>query len=210
MDGFTQSEDPPASTQQIIAAARKQSDQLRSDSPAAVHNFVRRVVHRVVMHPDKIEVEVSKSELRAVIFGDPLEASHQSPYDIVRLAVEVRIKRCGGETRLIIPPHLHGQVRAHLVPSLLKAVACARQWYEWIIAGKVWGGRAIAQKTRFDEKHASQILEYAFLAPDIVEAILDGRQPEGLTWKKLTRHVPMNWVEQRKRLGFPPSSVDVN
>jgi hypothetical protein len=61
-----------------------------------------------------------------------------------------------------------------------------------------------------DERYVSQILECAFLAPDIVAAILDGRQPEGLIWKKLTRHVPMNWVEQRKRFGFPPSSVDVN
>jgi hypothetical protein len=47
-------------------------------------------------------------------------------------------------------------------------------------------------------------LECAFLAPDIVQAILDGRQPSDLTWKKLTRHIPLNWVEQRQRLGFPP------
>jgi hypothetical protein len=37
-----------------------------------------------------------------------------------------------------------------------------------------------------------------------------GGQPGNLTWKKLTRHVPMNWVEQRKKLGFPPANVDVN
>jgi site-specific DNA recombinase len=164
---------------------------------------VRRVVQRVVVHSDKIEVEVSKSELRAVLAGDPRAASRQGPFDIVRLAVEARIKRCGGETRLVVPPHLPGQVRVHPVPSLLKVLARARQWYEWVLAGKVWGGRSIAQKTGFDERHVSQILECAFLAPDIVEAILDGRQPGDLTWKKLTRNVPMNWVEQRKRLGFP-------
>jgi len=207
MDGLTQPEGPPARTQQIIAAARKQFEQLRSDSPSYVQKFLRRVVQRVVVHSDKIEVEVSKSELSAVLAGDPRAASHQGPVDTLRLAVEARIKRCGGETRLVVPPHLPSQVRVHPVPSLLKALARARQWYEWVIAGKVWGGRSIAQKTGFDERHVSQILECAFLAPDIVEAILDGRQPENLTWKKLTRHVPMNWVEQRKRLGFPTPAL---
>jgi site-specific DNA recombinase len=206
MDELTQPEDPLAKTQQIIAAAWKQFEQLRSDSPSSVQNFVRRVVRRVVVHSDKIEVEVIKSELRAAIVGDPHAASQEGPADIVRLEVEARIKRCGGETRLVVPTQLPGQARLHPVPSLLKVLARARQWYEWVIAGKVWGGRSIAHKTGFDERHVSQILECAFLAPDIVEAILDGRQPGDLTWKKLTRHVPMNWVEQRKQLGFPPAS----
>jgi hypothetical protein len=72
------------------------------------------------------------------------------------------------------------------------------------------GDRVIVGTYRREFTRRLRPLECAFLAPDIVEAIVDGRQPEGLTWKKLTRHVPMNWVEQRKRLGFPPSSVDVN
>lgn len=185
MDGLTQPEDPPASTQQIIAAARKQSEQLRSDSTSSVQSFVRRVVQRVVVHPDKVEVEVSKSELRAALAGDSRgAATHQGPSDMIRLALEARIKRCGGETRLVVPPDLPGQPQVHPVPSLLKVVARAHQWCEWIIAGKVWGGRSIAQKTGLDERYASQILECAFLAPDIVGAILDGRQPEGLIWKK--------------------------
>ena len=210
MGELTQPEDPPANTQQIIDAARKQLEQLRSDSPSFAQNFLRRVVRRVLVHPDRIEVEVSKSELQATLAGDPRTASHRGSSDVVRLVLEARIKRCAGEMRLVVPPDLPGQARVHPVSSLLKVVARAHQWCEWVISGKVWGGRSIAEKTGLDERYVSQILECAFLAPDIVAAILDGRQPEGLIWKKLTRHVPMNWVEQRKRFGFPPSSVDVN
>jgi hypothetical protein len=43
----------------------------------------------------------------------------------------------------------------------------------------------------------------AFLAPDIVKAILDGRQPLDLTFEKLTRRLPADWTQQRKQLGFP-------
>jgi site-specific DNA recombinase len=112
--------------------------------------------------------------------------------------------------RLVVPPHFPGQIPLLPTPSLLKAVARARQWYEWVIAGNVWGGRSIAQEAGFSERHVSQILECAFLAPDIVEAILDGRQPADLMWRKLTRNVSMDWVEQRKRLGFARRDADIN
>ena len=75
IDGLTQPEDPPASTQKMVAAAREQFEKLRSDSPSARQDFVRRVVQRVVVHPDKIEVEVRKSDLRALLTGVPPAAS---------------------------------------------------------------------------------------------------------------------------------------
>ncbi len=137
-----------------------------------------------MIHPDRIEVEVNKSELHAALAGAPVAASRQVSFDIIRLELEARIKRCGGEMRLVVPPDVPWRVRTHPAPSLVKVVARAHQWCEWVISGKVWSGRSIAEKTGLDERYASQILECAFLAPDIVAAILDGRQPEGLIWKQ--------------------------
>jgi DNA invertase Pin-like site-specific DNA recombinase len=204
MDGLINLEDSPSSTQQIIAAAGRQFHELHSASPVAVQDFVRRVVGRVVIHSGRIEVEVSKRELLAVLAGEPRAASSQGPGELILLVLKAQIKRCGGEMRLVVPPDVAGQIGEHPVPSLLKALARGRQWYEWIVAGEVSGRRSIAQKVGFDERHVAQILECAFLAPDIVGAILDGRQPSDLTWRRLTRHLPLNWVEQRKRLGFAP------
>jgi hypothetical protein len=49
----------------------------------------------------------------------------------------------------------------------------------------------------------SRALPLAFLAPDIVQAILDGRQPVVLTAARLRRiRLPHSWVEQRRVLGF--------
>jgi site-specific DNA recombinase len=51
----------------------------------------------------------------------------------------------------------------------------------------------------------SRVLQCAFLAPDIVEAILDGRQPSNLSLERLTGSgLPLSWIVQRKQLGFPP------
>ena len=123
---------------------------------------------------------------------------------MIRLALEARVKRCGGEMRLVLPPDPLGQVRSHPVSSLLKALARGHQWYEWILAGEGLYQRSIARKLALSERYVGRILECAFLAPDIVEAILDGRQPSDLTFEKLTRRLPLSWVEQRKYLGFPP------
>jgi hypothetical protein len=44
----------------------------------------------------------------------------------------------------------------------------------------------------------------AFLATDIVETVLASRQPAGMTLDRLLGELPMDWVEQRRILGFPP------
>jgi site-specific DNA recombinase len=211
MDELSLPEEPPAQTQQIMAAAGKQFDTLRSGAPAVVQAFVRKVVRRVVVHPDRIEVEVGKQTLRAALNETPHASSprlgtqqlQRDSSDVIRLEVKARLKGCGGEMRLVLPPDRSSQAPSHLVSSLLKALARARQWYEWIVAGEVSGQRAIAQRLGLNERYVGRVLECAFLAPDIVEAILDGHQPSDLSFERLTRRLPLGWIEQREQLGFP-------
>jgi site-specific DNA recombinase len=211
MDVLSLGEEPPARAQQIMAAAAKQFDQLSSGSPAVVRDFLRKVVQRVVVHPDWIEVEVGKHKLRAALTGEPHAASPQpatqqlqpDSSDVIRLEIEARVKRCGGEMRLVLPPDHLDRVPWHPTSSLLKALARARRWHEWIVAGEVSGQRAIAQRLGLNERYIGRVLTCAFLAPDIVEAILEGRQPSDLTLARLTHDIPLSWIEQRKQLGFP-------
>jgi site-specific DNA recombinase len=119
---------------------------------------------------------------------------------VIRLEVQARVKRSGGEMRLVFPPNSQRQEQSRPVSSLLKAVARGRQWYEQILAGEVSSQRAIAQRLGVSERYVGRILECAFLAPDIVEAILEGRQPATLTFNKLTRSLPASWDAQRELL----------
>jgi hypothetical protein len=88
------------------------------------------------------------------------------------------------------------------VLPLIKAVARVHRWPEKIMSGEFQSRQSIARFARFDQRYAGRILQFAFLAPDIVEAILEGRQPAELTVQKLLRGLPMSWMEQRKRLGL--------
>ena len=209
MDELCRPEEPAARTQEIMARAAKQFDQLSSGAPAVVKDFVRKVVQCVVVHSDRIEVEVGKQKLRNTLTADPDTSSARSATqqpdgvsDVIRFNIEARVKRCGGEMRLVFPPDCPGPAQAP-ASSLLKALARGRTWYEWIVAGEVSGRRSIAQRLGLNERYVGRVLECAFLAPNIVEAILDGRQPPDLTFKKLTHGLPPSWIEQRKQLGFP-------
>jgi hypothetical protein len=103
--------------------------------------------------------------------------------------------------RLIVAPESKLTL-SRVEPSLLKALAKAHEWYGWILAGEATGPTSIAQRTGLNERYVSKVLRCAFVAPEIVEAIIDGRQPSNLTFKKLSNHLPINWMEQRKQLGF--------
>jgi site-specific DNA recombinase len=210
MDALCQSENSAAHTRHIVATAAKQSATFGADSNDIGHAFVRRVVSRVVVHPDRMEVQVDKHALRSAVTGEPqslnghaTQRTQLSGGEILRLNIDALLKRCGGEVRLVLPPDHSERNPPQHSTSLLKALARAQTWREWILAGEAAGRRSIAKRTGLDERYVGQVLVCAFLAPDIVQAILDGRQPTELTFAKLTRSLPLNWSEQRTQLGFP-------
>ncbi len=80
----------------------------------------------------------------------------------------------------------------------------SRQWFDRIVKGKVASIKEIAREEGFDEGDVSRFMPVAFLAPDIVETILAGKQPLELTAERLKRlrFLPHSWEEQRHLLGF--------
>jgi hypothetical protein len=60
----------------------------------------------------------------------------------------------------------------------------------------------IARRVGLSDPHVRRLLRFGYLAPDIVEAIVEGRQPRSLTVKLLLRGIPLVWFDQRAALGF--------
>ena len=89
-------------------------------------------------------------------------------------------------------------------PHLIAAVAQGRTWLAQIRRGEVQSVRDLAERHGVNQGDVSRILPLGLLAPDIVEAILAGRQPIELTAKQLKRirDLPVSWAEQRRVLGF--------
>lgn len=68
--------------------------------------------------------------------------------------------------------------------------------------GKVVNIRSLAREAGLTAHYVRNMLAFAFLAPDIVEAILDGRQPAALKFGDLYKNIPLSWAEQRRQFGF--------
>jgi len=82
---------------------------------------------------------------------------------------------------------------------LAKSVARGRIWFDALAAGEAI--EAIAGREGVSARYVSRLLPLAFLAPDIVEAILQARQPADLSSAQLTRtQLPFDWAAQRQAI----------
>jgi hypothetical protein len=87
---------------------------------------------------------------------------------------------------------------------LLKAVARARIWFERLASGQVKSVSQLADSEGLHKRYMRRVLTLAFLAPEIVEAIVESRQPINLTAQKLLNRIdlPIDWKEQKRVVGL--------
>ena len=60
----------------------------------------------------------------------------------------------------------------------------------------------IAERFKLNDAHVRRLLRFGYLAPDIVEAIVEGRQPRALTVRRLLKGIPCAWADQRRSFRF--------
>ena len=122
----------------------------------------------------------------------------------VPLSRPVKLRRAGKEVRMVIDSTDPFAPPENLNPSLVRAIAKAHNFNEKLLHGRVEKFADLAKSENLHRSYYSQILRLAYLAPNITVAILDGRQPSGLTETMLIEHphLPLSWQEQRAALGF--------
>ncbi len=85
--------------------------------------------------------------------------------------------------------------------TVVKAIARAHRWKRMLETGPYTSVRDLAAAEKINESYLARVLRLTLLAPDIIEAILDGRQPAAdLQLEVLLKPVPIVWEEQRCRL----------
>lgn len=87
--------------------------------------------------------------------------------------------------------------RVRADPALVKAPARARRWKRPLEGGRHGSLSEPAKVARTDRSRLGRTLRLAPLAPDIVEAVLDGRQPADIALPALLEPLPSGWDEQR-------------
>lgn len=107
-----------------------------------------------------------------------------------------------GELRLVVPPGTIGASPSRPNETLIRAIRRAWGWQQRLLDEPGMTLRRIAAAEGISDRYVGALIRLGFLAPDIVEAILDGRQPVELELQHLLREIPLFWPEQRRRFGF--------
>jgi site-specific DNA recombinase len=156
------------------------------------------LIDRVDLDQDGMRLSI-KLPLSNAESGTRDGSSHLS----LKRHVPMQIRRRGVELRLVI----NGGARASCKTdqSLLRAVARAHCWYDDLVSGRCGSMVEIAKSNGVGKQYVSRLIRLAFLAPEMVERVVAGRQPPELTAQALRTgrfDIPVSWAAQRRALGF--------
>jgi site-specific DNA recombinase len=192
-----------ASIQQRLVARAAEIGKHWPELPVARKRAVLTgLIERVEVSVDQIDIRLRSSRLSALLDA---AATSQSVNDDETeiLSVPVRLRRAGREIRMVIDgtdPFAASKPDARLIRLLIRAC----RFNAALAQGEGIHFAALAQREGVGRSYFTRLVRLSYLAPDITQAILDGRQPRDLTAEKLLEHsrLPLAWHDQRIALGF--------
>ena len=117
--------------------------------------------------------------------------------------VPLTLRKRGGRKQVVMPEGAcWGQPRPRVDNTMVKAIARAHRWKRLMESGRFASVTELAEAEKINQSYLCRVLRLALLAPDIVEAILDGRQPAALQMDALLKPMPLEWAAQRAALGL--------
>ena len=172
-------------TMQELASVRRFLDGSNNDSASAAR--LLRLIRRVDISPGSVSILLDRNTCAACLSMGPDRIRE----DALRIHAPFRLRRRGVETKLVL-----GNPTKSVERTLLRNIRNALSWLDRIKAGKTY--EQIATEDAIPTDRVRKAIRYAFLAPDIVRAIVEGRQPVGLTSSSLLHYpLPDDWEKQR-------------
>jgi hypothetical protein len=202
----------PASLVERFGAADVPSDQIRKllgraarlaaalgGSPGERAKLVRELVEKIIVDEKTIMIKLR----RGFLLGEdvPSSASEAASDSAVELTAAVAFTRRGAETKLVLQGLAQQTHNSRCDPALIKAIARGRAWFEELATGRARSLQELAKRDGISRRYIRRLVGLAFLSPQLVEAILQGRQSVELTATRLTElDLPLDWTEQHRLL----------
>src|SRR5918997_3720180 len=123
--------------------------------------------------------------------------------ETLTIRIPIRLQRRGGRKLIMMPEGVAAPApKPSRDETLVKALARAHRWRRRIESGRAKSMTDLAEQEGVTDAYVCRLLPLTCLAPDIVEAILDGRQPKGLRRAEMLGNGPGSWEDQRRLSAF--------
>lgn len=154
----------------------------------------RPLITSVVYSETKLDVFLVSDELARMVNA---KASGQT----IHIEYPIRLHRTAHDIRMVIPAATGEPEAGQRNMALLKFIAQGRKWYRQITSGQHTSFRSIGKAEGVTERYVARVIRGSLLAPDIIQRVIEGRQPITLTVQKLKKPFPSDWTEQRRFFG---------
>jgi hypothetical protein len=119
--------------------------------------------------------------------------------ETLTIRIPMRLQRRGGRKLIMTPEGAAAPTpKPRRDETLIRAFVRAHRWRRKIESGQARSITDLAEQEDVTDAYVCRLLPLTCLAPAIVEAILDGRQPKGLRLAELLGNGPLAWEEQRR------------
>ena len=194
----------PENIQAIQCRSKYLSAEITQETPER-YQLIRLLINQVIVHAEYLQMEIDPTILQ---HRTNEESGNSGTTATLRFPVQVR--RCGHAVRFLMV----GSQTTRQAPDdrLIRQIAKSHDWFERLTPGKAKSIRDIAMAEGVTNSYVRKVIHRAFLAPDIVRAILNGTQPQELNLESLRKFIPLpiDWNEQRKLLGFRQSNRPIS
>lgn len=181
----------------------KQKALLNNIANKVDNQFIRTILNKVVIYKEKVEITICKNQLLKVLeavaydtsFPEEIKGETKTP---IILTKNIKITATANNGSVLILTDSYTQ-QPEINPILVKAMAKSYLWNKQLLSGEVKSGAEIQKRENLKAYgYIANILDLRFLAPNIVESILNGTQPRNLTIKDLFKIKTLDWNKQRK------------
>jgi hypothetical protein len=118
--------------------------------------------------------------------------------EVVRVRVPFSIRKRGGRKLVVVPAGTEAVAeRPHVDNAMVKALARAFRWRKLLETGVYGTIEELAAAEKINPSYVSRILRMTLLAPDIVNAVLNGNYSPALTLSALMKPFPIEWEDQQ-------------
>ena len=191
-----------AAQRRLVARAAEISKSWREMPGPRQRAFLTALIERIDVATDQINIHIRPTRLGAILDVTPQSLSAPEGEPQI-LSVPVRLRRSGREIRMLIDrtdPLAIPKPDARLIKLLIRA----HRFNATLVGSAGVPFATLAKQEGVSRSYFTRLVRLSYLAPDIAQAILDGRQPRDLNAGKLLAHsrLPLAWHDQRILLGL--------